>query len=54
MPQMSPLSWWILFMFFIIMLVMICIMNYFVSVKKPNNNLIHELTFKKKIMNWKW
>nr|AMW67791.1 ATP synthase F0 subunit 8 [Chasmoptera huttii] len=52
MPQMSPLSWWILFMFFISMLVMICVMNYFILINKPTQ--MEPLDFNKKIMNWKW
>nr|WRK67289.1 ATP synthase F0 subunit 8 [Nemopistha sinica] len=53
MPQMSPLSWWILFMFFIFMLIMICIMNYYITINKPIH-LTELKSFKKNNLIWKW
>nr|WRK67328.1 ATP synthase F0 subunit 8 [Nemoptera sinuata] len=53
MPQMSPLYWWILFMYFVIMLLLMCIMNYYITIYKPIN--MNEVkTFKKLFMIWKW
>nr|WRK67341.1 ATP synthase F0 subunit 8 [Halter nutans] len=53
MPQMSPLSWWTLMLFFVLMLIMICIMNYFIMINKPllkDNNI----SAKNPTLTWKW
>nr|AMW67972.1 ATP synthase F0 subunit 8 [Balmes birmanus] len=52
MPQMSPLSWWLLFIYFIILLIMFNIMNYYIFMyNSPNKSLT---TFKKNSLIWKW
>uniref|UniRef100_A0AAU6QFS4 ATP synthase complex subunit 8 n=1 Tax=Nepsalus insolitus TaxID=2957736 RepID=A0AAU6QFS4_9NEOP len=52
MPQMSPLSWWILFMYFILLMLMFSVMNYYIffysTIKKDSTQL------KIKSMTWKW
>nr|WRK67367.1 ATP synthase F0 subunit 8 [Semirhynchia dumbrodiana] len=53
MPQMSPLSWWMLMIFFILMLMMICIMNYYITIFKPIP-LSEFKSFKKNNLIWKW
>nr|AMW67920.1 ATP synthase F0 subunit 8 [Nemoptera coa]WRK67315.1 ATP synthase F0 subunit 8 [Nemoptera coa] len=53
MPQMSPLSWWVLFLFFVMMLIIMCIMNYFITIYKPiYSNKIKN--FEKPFLHWKW
>nr|WRK67302.1 ATP synthase F0 subunit 8 [Nemopterinae gen. 1 sp. 1 YZ-2023a] len=53
MPQMSPLLWWILFMFFIYTFIMICILNYYITIYKPT--YFTELkSFIKNNLIWKW
>nr|YP_004564072.1 ATP synthase F0 subunit 8 [Libelloides macaronius]CBW30522.1 ATP synthase F0 subunit 8 [Libelloides macaronius] len=52
MPQMSPLSWWLLFMYFIILLLMFSIMNYFVFFYKAQE--VDSMKIETKSMNWKW
>nr|YP_010988552.1 ATP synthase F0 subunit 8 [Medeopteryx isaanensis]WOR80696.1 ATP synthase F0 subunit 8 [Medeopteryx isaanensis] len=51
MPQMAPLSWLNLFIYFIIIFMMFNIMNYFSLIY--NNNIIKKNMEKKTIM-WKW
>nr|YP_009532913.1 ATP synthase F0 subunit 8 [Mantispa japonica]AYG51249.1 ATP synthase F0 subunit 8 [Mantispa japonica] len=52
MPQMSPLSWWMLFIYFIIMLLMFNMMNYYITMYiSPQSSSIK---MSKKSMNWKW
>nr|AVN68087.1 ATP synthase F0 subunit 8 [Blattella lituricollis]WGO58214.1 ATP synthase F0 subunit 8 [Blattella foliolata] len=52
MPQMMPLSWLTLYLFFSSMLLIFAFMNYYSYIPQPSS------TFKKniniKIMNWKW
>nr|AKF78358.1 ATP synthase F0 subunit 8 [Nothancyla verreauxi] len=52
MPQMSPLNWWLLFIYFILMLLMISIINYYIILYSTPSN--KKLTFLKKSLNWKW
>nr|YP_009110136.1 ATP synthase F0 subunit 8 [Hydrobasileus croceus]AIW64831.1 ATP synthase F0 subunit 8 [Hydrobasileus croceus] len=53
MPQMAPMSWIMLFMFFSLMLVLFSIMNYYLySPKIPLMDKNKSLTIKMK--NWKW
>nr|UFZ13245.1 ATP synthase F0 subunit 8 [Platychauliodes sp.] len=52
MPQMAPLSWLILFMFFTIMFIIFNMMNYFItnySIPSTENKNIPMKSF-----NWKW
>nr|ARH53756.1 ATP synthase F0 subunit 8 [Carpelimus fuliginosus] len=51
MPQMSPLNWLILFMFFIIIFMMFNMLNYFNFFYKPSKTLQN---IKKFPSNWKW
>nr|YP_010988591.1 ATP synthase F0 subunit 8 [Pteroptyx malaccae]WOR80735.1 ATP synthase F0 subunit 8 [Pteroptyx malaccae] len=51
MPQMAPLSWLNLFIFFIIIFMLFNVMNYFSLIYK-NNNIKKEN--KKTIITWKW
>nr|YP_009327181.1 ATP synthase F0 subunit 8 [Orthetrum testaceum]ANX10005.1 ATP synthase F0 subunit 8 [Orthetrum testaceum] len=53
MPQMAPMSWLMLFMFFSIMLLMINMLNYYLfnpkfNIKKSSKNILL------KSQNWKW
>nr|UYI30628.1 ATP synthase F0 subunit 8 [Aquatica sp. q XF-2022] len=51
MPQMAPLSWLNLFIYFAIVFIMFNTMNYF-SLLYKNNNLKQKTI--KKIISWKW
>nr|AML26316.1 ATP synthase F0 subunit 8 [Hydrophilidae sp. BMNH 1274335] len=51
MPQMAPINWLFLFIFFIVIFMMFNSMNYF-SFKYPIK--LTKFSMKKKIMNWKW
>nr|YP_010988578.1 ATP synthase F0 subunit 8 [Pteroptyx asymmetria]WOR80722.1 ATP synthase F0 subunit 8 [Pteroptyx asymmetria] len=51
MPQMAPLSWLNLFIFFILIFMLFNVMNYFSLIYK-NNNIKKEN--KKSIITWKW
>nr|YP_010988526.1 ATP synthase F0 subunit 8 [Medeopteryx alacauda]WOR80670.1 ATP synthase F0 subunit 8 [Medeopteryx alacauda]WOR80813.1 ATP synthase F0 subunit 8 [Trisinuata sp.] len=51
MPQMAPLSWLNLFIYFIIIFMMFNIMNYF-SLIYNNNNI--KKNMEKKTIMWKW
>nr|AWV83435.1 ATP synthase F0 subunit 8 [Amphipsalta zelandica] len=51
MPQMSPLNWLFLFLYFILMIIFIISFIYFICLLKSN------LTVSKKLMNnmiWMW
>nr|YP_054486.1 ATP synthase F0 subunit 8 [Periplaneta fuliginosa]BAD32632.1 ATPase subunit 8 [Periplaneta fuliginosa] len=52
MPQMMPLSWLMLFMFFSIMFMMFNFMNYFSYI--PMKMLMEKKMINIKIMSWKW
>nr|UYI30615.1 ATP synthase F0 subunit 8 [Aquatica sp. a XF-2022] len=51
MPQMAPLSWLNLFIYFAIVFIMFNTMNYFSLLYKNNNS---EQKMKKKMISWKW
>nr|YP_002261394.1 ATP synthase F0 subunit 8 [Troglophilus neglectus]ACG59338.1 ATP synthase F0 subunit 8 [Troglophilus neglectus] len=51
MPQMAPLSWFILFMIFSATLIMFCMMNYFISSSTPKSSK-HSILINS--LNWKW
>nr|AML26232.1 ATP synthase F0 subunit 8 [Scirtidae sp. BMNH 1274304] len=51
MPQMAPLNWLMLFMYFILLFLMFCIMNYSFINYSPTSSKIKKLI---KNMNWKW
>nr|YP_009316751.1 ATP synthase F0 subunit 8 [Anax imperator]AOW43645.1 ATP synthase F0 subunit 8 [Anax imperator]QOQ35059.1 ATP synthase F0 subunit 8 [Anax parthenope] len=53
MPQMAPMSWLLLFLFFTIMLIMINILNYYLFTPKIAYKSAEE-TISVKTNNWKW
>nr|YP_009327155.1 ATP synthase F0 subunit 8 [Orthetrum chrysis]ANX09979.1 ATP synthase F0 subunit 8 [Orthetrum chrysis] len=53
MPQMAPMSWLMLFMFFSIMLLMINMLNYYLFNPKLNIKKMSK-DFSLKSQNWKW
>nr|AVN68196.1 ATP synthase F0 subunit 8 [Melanozosteria sp. Cairns, Australia] len=52
MPQMMPLSWLMLFIFFSIMFMMFNFINYFSYI--PIKFLTEKKKINIKMMNWKW
>nr|AVN67734.1 ATP synthase F0 subunit 8 [Eurycotis opaca] len=52
MPQMMPLSWSLLFMFFSTMFLLFNLINYFSYI--PIKTLTEKKMINIKIMNWKW
>nr|WRO45263.1 ATP synthase F0 subunit 8 [Odontomantis sp.] len=52
MPQMMPLNWLTLFMFFSILMILFNVMNYYMSNNK--SYLISPIKNKIKTINWKW
>nr|AVN67897.1 ATP synthase F0 subunit 8 [Epilampra maya] len=52
MPQMMPLSWLTLYLFFISMLFMFAFMNYYSNIHLPSQLL--KKNIKIKTLNWKW
>nr|YP_010620983.1 ATP synthase F0 subunit 8 [Periplaneta ceylonica]WAX39366.1 ATP synthase F0 subunit 8 [Periplaneta ceylonica] len=52
MPQMMPLSWLTLFIFFCMMFMMFNFVNYFSYI--PMKLMIEKKMISMKIMNWKW
>nr|YP_010701999.1 ATP synthase F0 subunit 8 [Brachytarsina amboinensis]WCL18787.1 ATP synthase F0 subunit 8 [Brachytarsina amboinensis]WHN64462.1 ATP synthase F0 subunit 8 [Brachytarsina amboinensis] len=51
MPQMSPMNWLLLYIYFLTIFFLFMMMNYFsYNPKMPNLYM----TKKKKSMNWKW
>nr|AML26791.1 ATP synthase F0 subunit 8 [Scarabaeidae sp. BMNH 1274753] len=51
MPQMAPLNWLMLFIYFCMIFMIFNIMNYYMFNYKIKNILFKK---KKSIMNWKW
>nr|QUB07140.1 ATP synthase F0 subunit 8 [Platycorynus sp. N26] len=51
MPQMAPLMWTLLFLFFISILIMFISMNFFLKNYFPK---IKNFMKKKQLSNWKW
>nr|AVN67446.1 ATP synthase F0 subunit 8 [Gyna caffrorum] len=51
MPQMMPLNWLTLYMFFIIILIMFSFINYFSLISTPSSM---KKNIKISSMNWKW
>nr|AXS64904.1 ATP synthase F0 subunit 8 [Curculionidae sp. KM-2017] len=51
MPQMAPLNWTLLYIYFILIFLLIVILNYYMFLYKPSIKIT-----KKKIhsINWKW
>nr|UFZ13807.1 ATP synthase F0 subunit 8 [Neochauliodes bachmanus] len=52
MPQMAPLNWLILFIFFTILFIMFNIMNYFMT--SPTPKLSSSYNLKNYPLTWKW
>nr|AVN67257.1 ATP synthase F0 subunit 8 [Platyzosteria sp. AUS3] len=52
MPQMMPLSWFILFMFFSMMFMMFNLLNYYSYI--PIKLLTEKSSINIKMLNWKW
>nr|UFZ13945.1 ATP synthase F0 subunit 8 [Taeniochauliodes attenuatus] len=52
MPQMSPMNWLLLFMFFSMMLMLFNIMNYYLINPLPMKHYIKNS--KMNSLNWKW
>nr|YP_009528672.1 ATP synthase F0 subunit 8 [Cyrtotrachelus buqueti]AXU05685.1 ATP synthase F0 subunit 8 [Cyrtotrachelus buqueti] len=51
MPQMAPLNWTLLWIFFIILYLFFWIINYYLFIYKPSKS--NKPTKKKKLF-WKW
>nr|YP_002229155.1 ATP synthase F0 subunit 8 [Polystoechotes punctata]ACH90004.1 ATP synthase F0 subunit 8 [Polystoechotes punctata] len=52
MPQMSPLYWWLLFIYFIVLLILFSILNYYII--SYNSPTPKTSSFSKMNLNWKW
>nr|YP_010598424.1 ATP synthase F0 subunit 8 [Pachymantis bicingulata]UIX55381.1 ATP synthase F0 subunit 8 [Pachymantis bicingulata] len=53
MPQMMPLNWFMLFLFFLISMILFFVMNYYIiSNKIPYSSLYKKIT--NKSFFWKW
>nr|YP_010248507.1 ATP synthase F0 subunit 8 [Turanogryllus eous]QTK22271.1 ATP synthase F0 subunit 8 [Turanogryllus eous] len=52
MPQMAPMSWVSLMMFFIMMLIIMMTLNYFII--QPSIPNMKQYMPKTNLMNWKW
>nr|QOV03258.1 ATP synthase F0 subunit 8 [Orfelia nemoralis] len=53
MPQMSPLNWFILLLFFIMTFFLFNMINYYNFMYNPNNKN-KQIKYNLKNMNWKW
>nr|WGO58097.1 ATP synthase F0 subunit 8 [Rhabdoblatta saussurei] len=51
MPQMMPLSWLTLYLFFIIMLMIFSFINYYSFIQMPS---LFKKNISSKTLNWKW
>nr|YP_010166598.1 ATP synthase F0 subunit 8 [Hydroporus analis]QRV62689.1 ATP synthase F0 subunit 8 [Hydroporus analis] len=52
MPQMAPMNWLILYIFFSLIFIMFNFLNYYLFLINKKNNNINKLL--KKSFNWKW
>nr|QUB07062.1 ATP synthase F0 subunit 8 [Lilioceris yunnana] len=52
MPQMAPLNWIMLMIYFIMILLMFNYMNYFIFLYIPKIKNLQKMNFK--LINWKW
>nr|AMW67881.1 ATP synthase F0 subunit 8 [Nipponeurorthus fuscinervis] len=52
MPQMAPISWLTLFMYFSILMIIFSIMNFYIF--SYNSPIVKNLKFKMNSLNWKW
>nr|QYK19314.1 ATP synthase F0 subunit 8 [Macromia manchurica] len=53
MPQMAPMSWSLLFIFFTLMLMIIATLNFFLYMPKTSKGL-SESSVSSSSKNWKW
>nr|QGU85620.1 ATP synthase F0 subunit 8 [Paracercion v-nigrum] len=53
MPQMAPMSWLMLFMFFTVSLIVMATMNYYLFIPKMEK-MEKEHSDSSKMMIWKW
>nr|YP_010954722.1 ATP synthase F0 subunit 8 [Dorcus rectus]WMW30107.1 ATP synthase F0 subunit 8 [Dorcus rectus] len=51
MPQMAPLNWLPLMLMFTVILIIISIINYFITNQYPKNLLLSKVSLLK---SWKW
>nr|UPX88658.1 ATP synthase F0 subunit 8 [Hydraena nigrita] len=51
MPQMAPMNWLMLFMYFIMMFLLMNSLNYFLFLYSPKNKTMTKLN---NMINWKW
>nr|ANJ70273.1 ATP synthase F0 subunit 8 [Hydroporus gyllenhalii] len=55
MPQMAPMNWLILYMFFSMIFIMFNFLNYYLFLINKNlNNNNNNMKMMKKYFNWKW
>nr|WEF49681.1 ATP synthase F0 subunit 8 [Synendotendipes sp.] len=55
MPQMSPMLWSLLFLFFIFLFLFFNILNYFNFILTYKNlDSKEKISFSKNFLNWKW
>nr|AML26593.1 ATP synthase F0 subunit 8 [Scolytinae sp. BMNH 1274713] len=51
MPQMAPISWMTLYLFFSVLFALMCILNFFMFSYSPKMSTLMK---KEMILNWKW
>nr|AVN68345.1 ATP synthase F0 subunit 8 [Euphyllodromia sp. Z257] len=52
MPQMMPMSWLMLFIYFSILIIMFNYLNYYIQIKYPSKTIFNMKLMK--VMKWKW
>nr|QRW36413.1 ATP synthase F0 subunit 8 [Sanfilippodytes vilis] len=52
MPQMAPMNWLILYIFFSIIFIMFNFINYYMFISESKLNNINKIMLKS--LNWKW
>nr|QLY89918.1 ATP synthase F0 subunit 8 [Lype phaeopa] len=52
MPQMNPMNWILLFMYFLLILKMFNMTIYFLTIKKPSLTNLNKIP--QNYFNWKW
>nr|QNE85880.1 ATP synthase F0 subunit 8 [Ophiogomphus cecilia] len=53
MPQMAPMSWLLLFLFFTISMILFNMMNYYLYTPKIQSNVMNDIK-KTESKSWKW
>nr|ARH54055.1 ATP synthase F0 subunit 8 [Agabus uliginosus] len=53
MPQMAPMNWLFLYIFFSIIFILFNFLNYYMFIIN-NNKIYNNNNLLKKIFNWKW